>query len=262
MKYFGRENGPSELNDQIQSYFDGEIGDAEAENEVKLAIESNPELAAEAESLGALRDQLKDLPQPSAPSYLRNRVISTMRDARMAKASARRPAYRSPVVWVWAAAATLIVTLSLNVLSQRGTGNPLEEFVSSHVALVQSEKAGLKVDDPERLEAWLEARLDFGLALPEWTWARPVSAEVSLVDGERAARIHYELEDSHEISLFVHAASPERKMESLGATSPESAIIQEVLGYKVACWGEQGLEYVLVADSENAAVLRNLSRAG
>lgn len=251
----------------LPTYFDGELQDECAREEVERELASNPELAEEMKALEALRHRLREVPEPSAPSYLRDRVVSAMNEATqdvvVVPVSIWRP--RNPMLG-WAVAAVLMVALGLNLLPEKasdigagiGADDGLGVFVADHVALVQADCPGIQSDDPREMEAWFRERLDYQPSLPEWAWADPISGKVSYLQGKRAARVHYELSNNEKISLFVHPASPERKMEAAGATSPDKAIIQEIKGYKVACWGERGLEYVLVAEAKDESVLEYL----
>lgn len=247
----------------LPTYFDGELQDEGAREELERELASNPELAEEMKALEALRHRLREIPEPSAPSYLRDRVVSAMneetQDVGVTPVSIWRPS--NPILG-WAVAAVLMVALGLNLLPENAGEIAAEDglgvFVADHVALVQSDCPGIQTDNPREMEAWFRERLDYQPSLPEWAWADPISGKVSYLQGKRAARVHYELSNNEKISLFVHPAAPERKMEAAGATSPDKAIIQEIKGYKVACWGERGLEYVLVAEAKDESVLDHL----
>jgi len=248
----------------LQSYFDGQLNDAKLIAQIEQELPVNAQARNELESLEVLRDRLSGLPKTSAPSYLRERVLSTLEEARTFPAASPR-LYRHRKWIMGALAVAAMTTLAFGGfrwLTDMESDSNLELFVADHVSLLHSEQGNLTTDDLEKIETWLGDRVDFALSIPRWSWATPTSGEIAFIQGHRAARIHFNLAGANHASLFIHPSSPERRMESMGAISPRKAIIQEVRGYKVACWGERGLEYVFVVEAQAEDVLTQLKGVG
>ena len=241
--------------EQVQAYFDGQIQDSAVRKRIEDRIEEDAPLQQELKDLEAMRERLRELPKTRAPSYLRDRAISAMREGRPEP----RWQWRQ---WYWAAAASLLVVMGAALWmpnDEAAGGMDMGVFVKDHIALVQSDQANVTSDDPSALENWFRERLDFAPALPRWNWLEPVEGQIHTIGSAKAAWISYRLGDE-EVSLFVQVPEEPGRMQAMGAVSPDTAIVDEMRGYKIACWAKQGMDYILVARANAEDVFERLEQ--
>lgn len=237
----------------LHAYADGELTDASSIEEIERRLRNEEAFREEFESIKALREALRSGPRPTAPSYLHNRVAAILDEAQEAPPDASVRS-RSWTRWVgFAAAACLLLAIGLNLwpgFRQPDMAAMLVPFVEQHIA--QSVSGGPRVElaDPQQIEGWLGERLEFNTSVPRWEWADPVSAGIDYVDGHRVACVRYTT-GGESFTLFARLPASGGMLEAAGATSPSSAMIDDVRGYRVACWAKDSLEYILVASPSN-----------
>lgn len=257
----------------LQAFFDGQLEDPALKKEIERKLKSDPAFAREYRELSAMRERIKSMAKAKAPAYLRNRVTLALKEAAAERDEARgnrRPAWLG--LWRqagWAAAAALLLVVGLNVVTDRGPDRSrfevpatvLNSFVEEHLTVLQSGQSELVTQDRRELAGWFKERLDFAPSVPGWSWAELVSGQVIYNDGRRVAHVQYRIAGDV-VSLFIGSLLPPGKMEAAGATSPGKAIIDTLRGYKIACWGRQGLDYVMVADASSSELFEYLSIEG
>ena len=254
---------PDRVRAHLQAYFDGQLHDAALIGEIEERLASDSEFEAEMAELRALREQFRELPKSQAPSYLRSRIESAAREASVRDSRRSILQLLSLQSWrplQWAGVAVVAVVFAVaggSFLTRPRVQSDLDIFVLGHIAQLQSDPRGFEAEDTDTLEDWFKERLDFAPAMPRWDWVQPVSGQISYVDGRRAARIRYRAGDD-DITLYIHLPLTPGKMETLGAINPSCAVVETIRGYKVVCWGEHGLDYVLVAQASAAEIFERL----
>lgn len=253
-----RERFPEEIAENLEAYFDGQIGDTELEARIENAVHENAQCRDGVHALGVLREQVRALPRAEAPPYLRAKVAHLLSVELETPAQSHRLLVRR-IALALAVAASLLLTAELVGRGVLWNGaNPhlplvdAEAFVADHISYVpHSPEQELRPSDSAQLERWLDARLAFSPKLPHWDWAQPRSGRPCTVRGNLVALVRYRCGDE-DFSLFIKPA-PET------SSSPSSGHVPEVLRsierHDVAVWRENGLEYVVVAASEMHSVI-------
>jgi anti-sigma factor RsiW len=130
--------------------------------------------------------------------------------------------------------------------------------LDEHISLVLSDDgSSLQTGDPKALEDWFRARLDFSPPVPSWPWAELVGGRLSLIGGERVARMEYAAGE-RQFTLFVQFVGSEVYGSLRHCDSGQRAIVTQQRGYKAAYWSREGFSYVLVAHQTADPVFQHL----
>lgn len=250
---------PDPIRSLLQAYADGELMDENVRQQIESRLRDDAELQSEFESLRMIREAIRSVPRPPAPSYLRGKVISIL-DESSARIKPRRRFAKRPIQWIAVAAAALLMIFG--VTYWRAAMRPdmtamLVPFVERHIAQSVSGSAHVELNDRQQIERWLGERLEFSAALPQWPWAEPVSAGIDYVDGKRVACVRFKA-GGEDFTLFARLPGMPGMLEEHGAVSPSTAMIDEVRGYRVACWFNDGLDYILVATASSQEIFQDL----
>lgn len=184
---------------------------------------------------------------PPASAALRRSVLQiAARDRRWAMARAKKLAL----------AATLVALLGIaSVLVFKPAHPPgVMPFVEDHLrTLAKPDAVELATSDPRSAEAWLGARLPFGVRAPAAPGYRLLGARLCRIGGEPVAFLLYE-HAGEKLSCFISARS-QTALHGLDSVAPHGIKLGACEGRNVAAWDADGAGYVLVGGVSREALV-------
>jgi anti-sigma factor RsiW len=256
----------------LPPYLDGEFDEVEqAAMEGHLAAcEPCRGRAAAALSLrSTLRAKLREAVAPgtragTAPESLRRRIAVALDAEAEAARDAHAPWWRRILSPLPVAAVAACVAGALVVFAGHRSADPLvEEAVRKHARDLPLELNAASVG-PEAISALLASKLDFNPRPPAFrsSGLRLVGARLAQLREWPAAYMRYETPQGH-VGLFI-IDDPERRVGEAGravTTGPSTVRVMNARGYNVAIWRRDEIVYSLVADLDEADLLRLVATA-
>lgn len=262
-----------EIRPHLDAYLDDEITDSSLIPTIQEHLQKCSGCQSELAALNAVRDQLRGLPTLAASKRLRDNVQALAREPVGARSESSRtlPAQRPMGTVALVAASVLVLSISVvwmwSAQNDGGKGDSetrgdLIAFVDDYVATVQAHNApAVETPDPDKMESWLAARLDFAPRLPRWPWAELVTGRLCFIHGRRVARVEYKAGED-DLTLFVQPLTEEGIPGDSAMTEMNGVVAQTLRGFKIACWRTAGLDYVLVGPASAAQLFTNIETGG
>ena len=258
------ELGCEQILPHLEPYFDGQISGATQIEKIERHLARCPDCAARVKAMRAVADQVCALPKPEAPSYLRQR-IETMAMTEAGVGTNRR-AWGSSWFHRSLAIAAVAACLALFLTFKYGSPSALAHekfyaYAENHIvpAVQNLNGAVLVSQDAGELEQWFSSNLGFSPRLPKWDWAEPIKGQLGYMRGQRVARVQYDA-GGEEMTLFIQLVAPGPNPHEK-ATSPATAIVCVCRGFKIKCWSDGGLEYLVVAKDSAKMIFENLGKS-
>lgn len=258
-----------ETRPHLDAYLDNEITDTSSIQTIQDHLEKCSGCQSEIAALKAIHDQLRGLPTLAASKRLRENVQALAREPVGARRKSSRTLLARRSMGIVTVTAALVFVLSISGIWLRSAQNGREEhdtaepgdliaFVDDYVAYVQSDNAPVvETRDPNRMERWLAARLDFSPRLPRWPWAELVTGRLCFIHGRSVARVQYKAGEN-DLTLFVQPLTEEGIPGDSATRKMNVFVVRTLRGFEIACWRTAGLDYVLVGPASAAQVFTNL----
>jgi anti-sigma factor RsiW len=237
----------------IEPYIDGEL-DASQKAEVEQHLNECPNCLGIHQKLSGLGTDLTTFaPRYDAPDRLRERVLSSVREAAAAKP---RPTVIQWPARPWAIAATVLLAVSIgwNVVllrspSHKGAESEVaQEVVSSHIrSLIGDHLLDVPSTDQHNVKPWFNGKLDYSPDVKDFAAEGfpLIGGRVDYIDHRPVAALVYKRR-LHVINLFVWPSnSPQAEPEARS-------------GFNLVVWSNTGMNYCAVSDL-NQAELRQFT---
>ncbi len=253
----------------LDPWLDGEFGDedrASLESHLRDCSGCRAAAASAMAVRSALRARLREAfapgtPQATAPDALRRR-ISLALDAEAERPTAwwRRIVSPLPVAAMAACVAGALVVFA----GHRATDPLVEEAVRKHARDLPLELSTASIA-PEVIPGMLASKLDFNPRPPDFRSdrVRLVGARLAQLRDWPAAYMRYETPRGGRLGLFI-IDDPKRRVPDEGhavRAGPETIWVMNMRGYNVAVWRKNEIVYSLVADLDEADLVRLVETA-
>ena len=259
-----------EILPHLEAYLDGELAEGSLNRCIQNHVKKCSSCQAELDALKALQDQLRDLLTLAVSKRLSKKVGNLALDWRGSQRNRSSSLLPRRTALTFALSALSLMAVSLLGIQLWSNQDNEEErqsvvrgdliaFVDDYVAYVQSDSAPVvETHDPNRMEGWLAARLDFAPKLPRWSWAELISGRLCFIHDRRVARVQYKVGES-DLTLFVRPLTENEVDGDEEGRKMGSLMTQSLRGFEVACWRSSELDYVLVGPASAADLFTNLA---
>jgi anti-sigma factor RsiW len=246
-------SGPRHVVEWLAAARDGELT-PEEQTEMEAHLATCPDCAAHQAAMGALQQDLVQLPYRPAPPGLAERIQSALpqeSDAAEQPRWRRPPAWRRMLLPLTASAAALLLAWNLSLQMQRpGSLALAEQVVDSHVrSLMVDHLTDVASSDQHTVKPWFSGKLD--LAPPVVDLAEQgfplIGGRLDYLDARPVAALVFRRHE-HVINVFL---LPGRAEEA----APQ---LTSLRGYALLHWSRGGLEAWAVSDV-NSTELRQLA---
>jgi len=255
----------------LEPYLDGEFDEVERaamEGHLAACEGCRTRAAAARSTRSALRAKLREALAPgtsagTAPESLRRRIAEAL-EAETLSREAAPPWWRRLLSPLPVAAAAACVAGALLVFAGHRSADPLvEEAVRKHARDLPLELNAASVG-PEAISALLASKLDFNPRPPAFRsqGVRLVGARLAQLREWPAAYMRYETPRG-QVGLFI-IDDPDRRVGEAGhAVQAGSGTVWVInaRGYNVALWRRNEIVYSLVADLDEADLVRLVETA-
>lgn len=258
-----------EVDRLLEPWLDGEFGEEEQaglEAHLSACAPCRAQAASAMAFRSALRARLREAfapgtPAATAPDSLRRRISAAL-DAEEERPASwwRRILQPLPVAAVAACVAGALVVFA----GHRATDPMVEEAVRKHARDLPMELNTASVA-PEVIPGILASKLDFNPRPPDFRGdgVRLVGARLAQLREWPAAYMRYETPRGNRVGLFI-IDDPHRRVPEQGhavQAGPETVWIANMRGYNVAVWRRNEIVYSLVADLDEADLVRLVETA-
>jgi anti-sigma factor RsiW len=236
--------------DRLSAYIDGEL---EADEALDIAAHLAACEACAAEYtllLSTVETMHEKMPPLRAPSALRERIVTAIREPAPPRAHTFRTA-RSFRTWAAAASVMLMIGVAYGVgahTSSPSLGSTADAMLTAHVRSLQlGHLTDVVSTDQHTVKPWFTGKLDFSPAVPrlESEGFPLVGGRLDYVGNRAVAALVYQRR-AHIINVLTYPS------ESAAAVAPH---LETRRGYQIANWSAGGMSYWVVSDL-NADELR------
>ncbi|MGA8762119.1 MAG: zf-HC2 domain-containing protein [Candidatus Sulfotelmatobacter sp.] len=230
---------------KLDTYLDGEIPEQEMRT-FDAHVRNCPSCSADA----LTRVQMKRAVQAAGKRF----TPSAEFRKRMQQSIAPKPQRSFRLVWIFAAAAAVILVVGTFTLAYLGTRSGRDQVFSEiadlHVAtLASSSPVDVISTDRHTVKPWFQGKIPFAFNLPELQ-----NSEFSLLGGRMTyldqtpgAHLIYDVR-KHHISVFVF------QERSLPAKLDEDSFSPQKLPFNMETWSQGKLRYFVIGDASPADI--------